>query len=170
MLNGTTAASTTTDTNGNYAFRDLRKGGSYDLTPAGGLMRFNPPGYSFKLMRDETAHFSGVVERERERELEVVCTDADKDREGRAIIDRFGAGWRRRIESAPPKVRADGVHGQQRPSLGRIEYQSSFFRSCTAAVVTARYVWEVINLHGKERVPGEKRFTCGKLGGIWLCN
>ena len=170
MLNGTTTASTTTDAGGNYAFRDLRKGGSYDVTPTVGSMKFNPPGYSFRLMRDETADFSGVVE----RELEVVCTGDDKDREGRAIIDRFGAAWRRRIQSAPPKVRAGGMpggmHGEQRATLGRIEYQSMFLRNCTAAVFTARYVWEVTSHAGTERVPGEKRFTCVKPGGIWLCN
>ena len=167
MLRGSTTASTTTDASGNYAFKDLRKGGSYDVTPASGLMKFNPPGYSFKLMRDETADFSAVVEREREGE---VCTDADKNREHNAMIDRFGPAWGRKIEGSPPKARADNSAGHQRATLGRIEYQSLFLRNCTTAIFTARYVWEVTSHAGTERVAGVKRFSCGKLGGIWLCN
>jgi hypothetical protein len=36
--------------------------------------------------------------------------------------------------------------------------------------VTARYVWSVTGPTGTTRVAKEKRFGCGKVGGMWICN
>jgi hypothetical protein len=58
MLEGSSPTSTTTDANGNYAFSNLRDGGSYTLTPEG-KMNFTPASRSFNNLRqNESADFS----------------------------------------------------------------------------------------------------------------
>jgi hypothetical protein len=111
------------------------------------------------------------------------CTDADKSREREAIIRRFGDRWRRNIEGERGQVIARnapagagiapaGVNNAE-ASLGPIEYQITFSDACMPGLVRARYVWQIrTNVNGTIRVATvakEKRFTCVKVGGAWLC-
>lgn len=162
MLEGARTDSMTTDANGYYTFRELPAGGRYTVTPRA-RMNFTPPSHSFRnLARDESADFSGLVEQE--------CTNADKAREEKTIIDRYGPAWRRQVERDPPKIKGDALPpGEQRATLGPFEYQSTF-RGCTAALITARYVWEVTRPRETTRIPGERKFDCSKVVGNWECN
>lgn len=111
------------------------------------------------------------------------CTDADKSREREIIIRRFGDRWRRNIESERSQVIArnapagadnapTGVDNAE-ASLGPIEYQITFPEACMPGFVRARYAWQIrTNVNGTIRVATvakEKRFTCLKVGGAWLC-
>jgi hypothetical protein len=59
-------------------------------------------------------------------------------------------------------------------SLGEIEYPGAFFKGCKVVFVTARYTWQVrTNFNGTIKVVSvtkEKKFTCFKIGGAWLCS
>ncbi|HEX8140025.1 MAG TPA: hypothetical protein VF544_20860 [Pyrinomonadaceae bacterium] len=105
------------------------------------------------------------------------CSDADRSRELRTIINRYGDKWRRSIEGERQKIIAESVRGgdeRAEASLGPLEYESSFLQGCAAALVTARYAWQVSsNLNETVKVvsvPKKKRFTCVKTLGIWLCS
>lgn len=169
---GAKPASTTTDAHGNYTFGDLRAGGSYTITPVSGKINFTPPSRSVNnLTQDESAHFSGLGKHDPTPTQE--CTDADKSRESKTIIGRFGGMWRRNIEGDRRKIIAQSVPAgveNAEATLGPIEYQSTVFNRCTAGVVTAMYVWQVTSPVKTIRVPKEKRFTCVKIGGLWLCS
>jgi hypothetical protein len=107
----------------------------------------------------------------------VECSDADKAREREIIIGEFGGRWRQKIESDRRKIIAesarDAAAGAE-ASLGGIEYESLFFKSCTLGFITARYTWQVrTNANGTIRtvsVPKSKRFACVKIGGAWGCS
>ena len=61
-VEGSKAASTTTDANGNYGFPNLTSGGSYTITPGSGKIKFQPPVRTINnLARDESADFSSIV-------------------------------------------------------------------------------------------------------------
>jgi hypothetical protein len=105
------------------------------------------------------------------------CSDADKAREREFIIGEFGGRWRQKIEGDRRKILAenarDAAAGAE-ASLGGIEYESLFFKSCTVGFITARYTWQVrTNANGTIRtvtVPKSKRFACVKIGGAWGCS
>jgi hypothetical protein len=169
-LDGAKTVSMTTDTNGDYTFSDLPGGARYTITPAGGRMKFAPPTRSLpNLRKDESADFSGTIKDDQIQTKE--CTDADKARERKAIIDTYGAGWRRRIEGDPPRTSDAGLpRGQGKPTLGPIEYQFTF-NECIGALITARYVWDVRAnaITPPTTVAKQKRFVCFKVGGTWVC-
>jgi hypothetical protein len=118
------------------------------------------------------------------------CAAADKSREERSIVERYGATWRRNIEGEGRQIiaalmpagagvqdgprNADGLTGFAKPevTLGSIEYETRLTQAC-AASVTARYVWQVRrNVNGHIEVSGikkEKRFACVKSGESWRC-
>jgi hypothetical protein len=107
-----------------------------------------------------------------------VCSDADQSREGEALIQRFGASWRRSIEGGRRKIIAehlpDGAQ-EAEASLGAVEFNASFLEDCRVCVVSARYAWQIrtnATLTAPAKVvtvPKQKRFTCLRLGGAWLC-
>jgi hypothetical protein len=105
------------------------------------------------------------------------CSDADKAREREFIISEFEGRWRQKIEGDRRKILAenarDAAAGAE-ASLGGIEYESLFFKSCTVDFITARYTWQVrTNVNGTIRtvtVPKSKRFACVKIGGAWGCS
>lgn len=169
-LKGARTAETTTNVNGYYTFLNLPAGGSYTVTPISGKIEFTPRSHFLNnLGKDESADFSGLIQ----SDLPAECSDTDKDRERKAIIERFGTVWRRGVEAEQEKLTSGNApYGVPNAgaSLGPVKYQTTFLRNCTAAVVTARYFWEVTGPAGPTRVPKEKRFACAKLGGIWLCN
>jgi hypothetical protein len=105
-----------------------------------------------------------------------VCSVADQSRERENVIRRFGQAWRRRIEGERRRVIAEAVpdgaeHAEA--ELGPIDFTVMFFIPCEAGVVVARYEWQVrTNVHGRPRVvsvPRGKKFSCGKIGGVWIC-
>jgi hypothetical protein len=105
------------------------------------------------------------------------CSEADKSRELRTIINRYGEKWRRSIEGERQKIIAENVRGgaeRAEASLGPLEYESAFLKGCGMLLVTARYAWQVSsNPNGTLNVvsvPKRKRFTCAKTLGIWLCS
>jgi hypothetical protein len=73
-------------------------------------------------------------------------SDADKSRERATIINRFGDIWRRNIEGDRRKIIVEnarvGVENLE-AGLGAIEYNSTFFKRCTAGLFTVRYMWQV---------------------------
>jgi hypothetical protein len=105
------------------------------------------------------------------------CSNADKSRARETIINEFGNMWRRNIEGDRRKIVAEnaprGVENAE-ASLGAIEYESTFFRTCTAGFVTVRYVWQIrANVNGTIKVVAvaqKKRFACVKAGATWLCS
>ena len=105
------------------------------------------------------------------------CSDDDKNRERESIIQRYGETWRRNIEGERSKIIArNGPDGTQNTeaSLGGIEYTSTFLKACKVGIFTARYAWQVTTYdpEGKKvvTVRKEKTFTCGKIGGAWICS
>ena len=92
------------------------------------------------------------------------------------IIDRYSAGWRRKFEAERAKVIAKNAQGgaETEALLGPTEYQVTFFKNCQAASVTASDVWQI-----KAKTPGastkvltvpkEKRISCVKVLGSWVC-
>jgi len=109
-----------------------------------------------------------------------VCSDADRRREGKALIRSFGAAWRRRIEGARGKVIARYVadpRGAQNveASLGTVEFTPTFLKQCRVSIVSARYSWQVrtgATLTAPAKVfsvPGAKQFSCFRRGGGWRC-
>jgi hypothetical protein len=180
-LEGSKLTSTTTDANGNYAFTDLRAGGSYTITPvARAQMNFTPSSRSFaNLTQDGSANFSGLVQDDSTPTQ--VCTDADKARERDTLLKRYAAIWERSIESEKPKIIAESVAKslpagveskavEATASLGPIRYDVTFL-GCAPRLVTARYEWQVrMIFHGTTKtVAVPKQKTCGKVVGLWLC-
>ncbi len=123
------------------------------------------------------------------------ASNADGSRERKAISNLSGANWPQNVEGGPrqtttenasPRGPIRGFPGQTttenmppraasaEASLEGIEFTSTFSKTCTSGLVTARYVWQVrTNVNGTVkvvRVAKEKRFTCGKIGGVWLCS
>jgi len=165
-LEGSKLTSTMTGANGNYRFSDLPAGGNYTITPYRAKTDFTPGSHTVsKLTKDESADFFASGK----RDPSPVCTDADKSREQKTIIDRFGAGWKGRIEGDPPKISAHELAVGQKATLGPIEYKFTFVNACTGAFITATYAWEVATPVGRTRVPREKRFGCFKVVGRWTC-
>ena len=192
-LEGSMATSATTDTNGYYAFGNLRAGGSYTITPR--ELRLTPPHRFFdNLRRDESGDFfqsdatptptptptPSPTPRVTEtwtpspspeiKETKPECSEADKDRERQRILQTLGSSLRRNIE-------------------GEIQVEISLVGGCKNAVVRVRF-WETRNnpnsnqgdprvtgarensnrKQGSTRVQREKRFACSKkFLGQWVC-
>ncbi|MGB8508618.1 MAG: hypothetical protein WCD76_09445 [Pyrinomonadaceae bacterium] len=105
-----------------------------------------------------------------------VCSAADKNREKGAIVKKFGDTWRHDIEGERDRIIAGNVPVgalNAEANLGVIEYQSTFSEACTSGFIMARYAWQVrANVNGEIKVAtvsAEKKFTCVKSGGAWLC-
>jgi hypothetical protein len=164
--------STTTDADGNYTFGDLRAGGSYTITPrAGGS--FSPASRYFdSLRRDEPADFLAQSDANE-------CSEVDMNRQADGIVRDLADGWERTIKGERDTIIAENVpDGIKNPEvrLGRISYQIKFLKPCKVFVVTATYAWQV-NLPANPASPGSnksvpkaKKFTCGKLLGVWGCS
>jgi hypothetical protein len=104
------------------------------------------------------------------------CSEADRSRAKKTILDRFSASWRRRIEGERPGIIARYARAgiETDASLSPIDFQTTVFKECMTALVTARYMWQIrTNSPGAPpkvlTVGKEKRFTCGRMGGTWLC-
>lgn len=166
-LVGTMLTSRTTDANGYYAFTDLRSGGSYTVTPVSDEATFTPGNRSFtNLTQDESANFSGVVQRDLPPK---VCTEDDQARERDALLRRYSGEWQRTIESEEARIIAEtltrylpaGVEPrttEATASLGAIRYEVAFI-GCAPDTVTAIYEWKVsMLLNGTRRsVPVPRR-------------
>ena len=176
-LEGSKLTSTTTDAGGNYTFGDLRAGGSYTITPRA-LTSFKPASRSFdNLRRDESADFLGLVKLEvTQTTTPTECSETEKEHIGASLIATFGDRWRRNIERERSRIIAETVNVDVKnavANLGPIEFQPTVTK-CSAALVTARYAWQV-----KADLPQglkvvtvrrESRFVCTKVFGAWLCN
>jgi hypothetical protein len=80
--------------------------------------------------------------------------------------------WQRRIEGERSKIIAQYSDGPVRATaeLGPVEYETTILNQCTVASVRVRYVWRVYSpTKAMTPVPKEKRFTCMRIGGAWLC-
>jgi hypothetical protein len=100
------------------------------------------------------------------------CSEADRSRSKQTILDRYRGTWQRRIEGERNKIIAHFSDGPVRATaeLGPVEYEPAILNQCTVASVRARYVWRVfLPTKPMTTVPGEKRFTCVRIGGAWLC-
>lgn len=177
-LEGSKLTSTTSDANGYYTFSQLLAGGSFTITPA--QTSLSPTSRSFNdLRRDESADFVALVKPKEETQTptpKTECSDSDKERIAANLIASFGASWRRNIEQERSRIIAAtfGVDVQTAvATLGPIEFQPTLPK-CSAAVVTARYVWQVkADLPQGIKavtVPRVRRFACGKVLGAWICN
>jgi hypothetical protein len=178
-LEGSKLTSTTTDANGYYSFSQLLAGGSYIITPVA-QTSVNPTSRSFSnLRRDESADFVAAVKPREEIQIPTPreeCSYADTERIGANLIASFGPQWRRRIEQERSQIIVATFGDVQSAvaTLVSLEFQPTF-TNCSAAVITARYAWQVkADLpQGLKTVtvPRVRRFRCGKLpGGIWVCN
>jgi hypothetical protein len=189
-LEGSMLTSTTTDGGGYYGFSNLRAGGVYTITPrAPG--NFKPRRRSFNnLQRDESADFYS------EREVTPTptptptpsptptptpkqeCTEADQGNAVRSLRN-FEPRWRSQIQGERAKIIADSVSNrietaEADAALGEIEFRYSFPKPCKAAVITARYSWQVSYLvpgaHRQSKsVPRQRIIPCGKFLGMWAC-
>lgn len=167
-LAGAKSATTTTDANGNYSFKQLLAGGSYTVTPASAKINFLPPSLSInKLTQDKSAHFVGTVHAQSE------CSEA---KESSLIINSCGAIWRQKIEGDEsniiPKYFPDGVVNF-RPRIilsEKIGYRITFSKPCQAGVVTASYTRQVIaGTRSTPPQPKEKKLSFVKAGETWRC-
>ena len=102
--------------------------------------------------------------------LPTVCSDADKGRERNLIIERYGAVWRRSIESDRREIIARAGPAAAGARLGSQGYEIRFFKGCQGAFVTFRYEWHADTPVGALNVPKERRFVCGKIQGVWICS
>ncbi|HEX8118564.1 MAG TPA: hypothetical protein VF521_14910 [Pyrinomonadaceae bacterium] len=106
----------------------------------------------------------------------VECSGADEEREWETIRGAYDGAWRRLLGRGREQILADpktgGAVGVE-VSPGEVRYQRRFLNVCTAAVVSARYTWDVMtNDNGTIKnttVTKSKRFACFKLGGAWIC-
>ncbi len=110
------------------------------------------------------------------------CTAADKSRERKAIIDKYGAEWQRKIEADRQKVIAENVPRGAKNAVAapsQLKYETTFTENCAAVSVTARYEWLITaRVDGtptsppvsyEKRLDGRSKFRCVKSGGAWLC-
>lgn len=178
-LEGSKLTSTTTDANGYYSFGQLISGGSYIITPVA-QTSVSPTSRSFTdLRRDESADFVATVKPREEPQTPTPkeeCSYADTERIAANLIASFGPQWRRRIEQERSQIIAAtfGVDVKTAvATLVSLDFQPTFTK-CSAAVITARYAWQVkADLpQGLKTVtvPRVKRFGCGKVLGMWVCN
>jgi hypothetical protein len=192
-LEGSKLTSATTDGGGYYAFSDLRAGGTYIITPRASV-NFKPSRRSLNnLQRDESADFFG------EREATPTptptptptltatptptpkqeCSEADQFNTLQTLRN-FEPRWRSQIQGERAKIIAESVpnnfeYAEAQAVLGEIEFQYSFPKPCKAAVVTARYTWQVSYLvpgvpRKSKSVPRQRTISCGKLFGMWGCH
>jgi hypothetical protein len=105
-----------------------------------------------------------------------LCSDADKSRERKIIIDKFGDSWRRNIEGEQGKiidVNSPPGAVNVEASLGALKYESAFIETCERGSVTVKYAWQVsANFNGtikSSTIKREKRFSCVKSSGKWVC-
>jgi hypothetical protein len=100
------------------------------------------------------------------------CSESDRSHAKETILSRYRETWQRRIESERNKIIAQFSDGPVRASaeLGPVEYETAIVNQCTVASVRARYVWRVYSpVKPSTSVPREKRFTCVRVVGAWLC-
>jgi hypothetical protein len=100
------------------------------------------------------------------------CSESDRSHAKETILSRYRETWQRRIESERNKIIAQFSDGPVRASaeLGPVEYETAILNQCTVASVRARYVWRVYSpVKPITSVPREKRFTCVRVVGAWLC-
>jgi hypothetical protein len=110
------------------------------------------------------------------------CSGGDKDKEEKAITDKYGTEWRKNVEGNQPKIDAKDLpagiaNANVLASIAThkliTKYQSVFPKPCVASV-TASYSWQItINFNGKSEVlnksAGQQKFTCEKKGETWNC-
>jgi Carboxypeptidase regulatory-like domain len=167
-LEGSKLTSVTTDVDGNYTFADLRAGGSYTITPQASTS-FKPASHFFdNLRRNEAADFL-------ESTPPPECLETEKKRIGSSLVARFGELWQRNIERERSRIISEALNVDVKnavATLRPIEFQPTVSK-CSAALVTARYSWEV-----KTELPSGlkvvnvskvKRFLCTKVLGEWHC-
>ncbi len=100
------------------------------------------------------------------------CSEADRSHAKETILSRYRDTFQRRIEGERNKIITQFSDGPVRAAaeLGPVEYESTILNQCTVASVRARYVWRVyLPAKAMTSVPREKRFTCVRIGGAWLC-
>jgi hypothetical protein len=169
-LGGAKTATTTTDANGNYTFKQLPAGGNYTITAASAKIVFKPPSRSIKnLTRDESANFVGA-----EQPAQPGCSVADNSTEEKAISDKYRKEWQRVIKGVQPKIIAEKMPAGARPRpagvpspqsrLGTIEFKISFPKACTATVTAS------VNLIGTMEVVPVRKFLCKKTSETWRCS
>jgi carboxypeptidase family protein len=162
-LGGAKTATTTTDANGNYIFKELLAGGSYTITPARAKVNFTPPSRSInKLRQDNSAHFVGTVQSE--------CSEA---KESSRVINKCSAEWRENIWGDRFKIIADYLPGLENPSASLseiIDYRVTFSKPCQAGVVTASYTWHISAPIIRIRpLSKKKKLSFKKAGETWRC-
>jgi hypothetical protein len=177
-LEGSRLTSTTTDTNGNYIFSDLRADGSYTITPKT-QRKFKPPSRSFSnLAHDASADFLGLGPRDQTSTTTTTpdCSETEKEGIGAKLVANFREAWRRNIERERSRIIAETVKMDVKntvANLGPIEFQPMVTK-CSAVLVTARYSWQVkADLPQGLKVvdvPKVKRFACARVLGAWVCN
>jgi hypothetical protein len=164
-LGGAKTATTTTDANGNYTFKQLLAGGSYTITPARAKVNFTPPRRSInKLTQDNSVNFVGAVQSE--------CSEA---KESSLVINYCSAQWRKNIWDDRFKFikesPAVGIKGTRTVLSEEIGYSVIFSKPCQAGIVTASYAWQVVGPTIKTRPPQpiEKKLSFKKAGETWRC-
>ncbi|HKO43699.1 MAG TPA: carboxypeptidase-like regulatory domain-containing protein [Pyrinomonadaceae bacterium] len=172
-LEGSMATSAMTDTNGYYAFANLRAGGSYTITPR--ELRLTPRHRFFdNLRRDESGDFFqsdatptptptlGPTPRVTEtwtpspspeiKENKPECSEEDKSRERQRILQTVGPSLRKNTQ-------------------GEIQVEISLVGGCKNAAVRVRYSETRDNTYrpGVTTERKEKRLACRKFLGQWIC-
>jgi len=100
------------------------------------------------------------------------CSESDRNRAKETILSRYRDTFERRIRGERNKIIAKSSDGPvpATAELGPVEYDPAILNECTVASVRARYVWRVSSPNkAPTAVPGEKKFTCLRIAGGWLC-
>jgi len=100
------------------------------------------------------------------------CSESDRGHAKETILSRYRDTFERRIKAERSKIIAKFSDGPVpvTAELGPVEYEPAILNQCTVASVRARYVWRVFSpAKPLTSVPGEKRFTCMRIMGGWLC-
>jgi hypothetical protein len=174
-LDGTKTDSTATNASGNYTFSNLPAGGNYNITTRA-EMKFKPANHSFDNLRhDESADFLGQNDPPPPPPPNP-CSEADQNR-ALNTLRSFEPRWRQQIEGERARIIKENVPGDiqaahAEASLGEIDFQYAFPKPCKAAVVTARYVWQIVSplASGRKSVSRQRIIGCGKFLGGWVCH
>jgi hypothetical protein len=190
-LEGSKLTSIWTDANGYYTFSDLRAGGSFTVNPVAS-MNFRPSSRIFDdLRRDESADFfaqndatptptptpSPTPTPTPTPSPKPECSETDQSR-ALNTLRGFEPSWRRQIQDERARIIKENVPNNidnAEASLGPVEFQYSFPKPCSWAVVTVTYMWRV----SWPAVPGapaksktvlmQRKYGCGKTFGMWGC-
>lgn len=171
-LEGTKTDSTATNASGNYTFSSLPAGGNYNITTRA-EMKFKPANHSFDNLRhDESADFVA------QGDPPNPCSEADQN----SALNKLRSlepNWRRQIQGEEARVirenRPKDIEYFAEASLGEIDFRYAFPKPCKAAIVTARYTWQILyssHIAPSEtrRVPRQRIIGCGKFLGAWVCH